>query len=79
MLYFGAEFTQVYARRHGEGIRPSKYAVPISDEQRADQGMPRQEQVEDAARRNASRDREASGPSLGTNRVATERQKMEEE
>ena len=27
VLFFGAEFTQVYARRHGQGIRPAKGAV----------------------------------------------------
>lgn len=27
ILYFGAEFTQAYAEKHGRGIRPSKYAV----------------------------------------------------
>ena len=27
VLFFGAEFTQVYARRHGSGIQPAKGAV----------------------------------------------------
>jgi len=27
ILYFGAEFTQAYAEKYGEGIAPSKYAV----------------------------------------------------
>jgi membrane protein len=30
ILFFGAEFTQVYARRYGSGIRPTKNAVPIN-------------------------------------------------
>lgn len=29
ILYFGAEFTQVYAEKYSEGIRPSKYAVHV--------------------------------------------------
>lgn len=29
ILYFGAEFTQVYARHHGRAIEPNKYAVWI--------------------------------------------------
>lgn len=29
ILYFGAEFTEAYAQRYGEGIRPSKYAVHL--------------------------------------------------
>ncbi|MDF5735244.1 MULTISPECIES: YihY/virulence factor BrkB family protein [unclassified Nostoc] len=31
ILFFGAEFTQVYARRYGSGITPTKNAVPLSD------------------------------------------------
>lgn len=62
ILYFGAEFTQVYARRHGAGIQPSKYAVQITDEERAHQGMPRQEQIEDAARRSEEQPRRPSNP-----------------
>ena len=29
ILYFGAEFTKVYAQRYGKGIRPASYAVRI--------------------------------------------------
>jgi membrane protein len=29
ILYFGAEFTQVYARHHGRAIEPNKYAIWI--------------------------------------------------
>ncbi|MGE9315151.1 YihY/virulence factor BrkB family protein [Niabella sp. CJ426] len=29
ILYFGAEFTQVYAEKYSESIRPSKYAVHV--------------------------------------------------
>jgi membrane protein len=31
ILFFGAEFTQVYARRYGSGIVPTENAVPLSD------------------------------------------------
>ncbi|MEH2077564.1 MAG: YihY/virulence factor BrkB family protein [Nostoc sp.] len=31
ILFFGAEFTQVYARRYGNGITPTKHAIPLSD------------------------------------------------
>jgi len=51
ILYFGAEFTQVCARQRGSRFRPSKYAVHITDVQRAEQGMPRQHQVEAAIQR----------------------------
>jgi membrane protein len=51
ILYLGAEFTQVYARRNGGEIQPGKYAVRLTDEEYAKQGMPRQGYVEDLARR----------------------------
>lgn len=50
ILYFGAEFTKVHARRRGAHIRPSSYAVKMTDQERAVQGMPRQEHVEAVAR-----------------------------
>lgn len=33
IFFFGAEFTQVYARRAGEGVRPDEKAQPISSRQ----------------------------------------------
>jgi membrane protein len=39
ILFFGAEFTQVYARRTGSKIVPNDYAVPVSDKQRAQEGL----------------------------------------
>lgn len=44
ILFLGAEFTQVYARRFGERIRPSEGAIPISEETAAEESMPRQEE-----------------------------------
>jgi membrane protein len=41
ILFFGAEFTQVYARRCGSKIEPSPDAVAITEKDRAEQGMPR--------------------------------------
>jgi hypothetical protein len=49
ILFFGAEFTQVYARRYGSRIVPSEGAVALTDEARAQQGIPAQEKVEQAA------------------------------
>jgi membrane protein len=40
ILFVGAEFTQVYARRGGAVVRPRHYAVPVTEEERAQQGMP---------------------------------------
>ncbi|MBZ0298729.1 MAG: YihY/virulence factor BrkB family protein, partial [Anaerolineae bacterium] len=41
ILLFGAEFTQVYARRFGSQIVPSENAVRVTDAQRAEEGIPR--------------------------------------
>jgi membrane protein len=42
ILFLGAEFTQVYANRYGSRVRPAADAIPITDEARAQQGIPRQ-------------------------------------
>jgi membrane protein len=49
ILFFGAEFTQVYANKYGSHIEPSENAVAVTDMDRAQQGMPRQQDVERAA------------------------------
>jgi membrane protein len=41
ILFFGAEFTQVYAKSYGTRILPAEHARPISAEARAQQGLPR--------------------------------------
>ncbi len=54
ILYLGAEFTKVFAQHRGARTEPSKYAVLMTDDQRAQQGMPRAQQVEDATRKKAA-------------------------
>jgi membrane protein len=49
ILFLGAEFTQVYAKSYGSKIQPDENAVPITEEARAQQGIPRKEKVEEAA------------------------------
>ncbi len=39
ILFFGAEFTQVYARRYGSQIVPDKNAIHINQSDRAQQGI----------------------------------------
>lgn len=46
ILFFGAEFTHVYAREYGSCIRPSRYAVPLTEEARVQQGIPKAAYVE---------------------------------
>jgi membrane protein len=48
ILLLGAEFTQVYAKRFGSRLVPDEDAVPVTEEARAQQGMPRAEAVETA-------------------------------
>jgi membrane protein len=43
ILFFGAEFTQVYARKMGSHIVASPNAVPLTEEARANQGLTRKE------------------------------------
>lgn len=49
ILLFGAEFTRVYAMRYGSRIVPAANAQWVTDEQRAQEGMPREPQPEPAA------------------------------
>lgn len=49
ILFFGAEFTQVYANKYGSRIVPDKNAIPLSKEARAQQGIPHREDLEAAA------------------------------
>ncbi len=61
ILYFGAEYTKIRAGKSGAQIRPSKYAVAMTDADRVHQGMPNQQQVENAAR-SAEAPRARPGP-----------------
>jgi len=46
ILLFGAEFTQAYVKQRGHKIQYTKYAVPVTQEARAQEGMPKPESVE---------------------------------
>lgn len=48
ILFFGAEFTQVYATRYGSRIEPSPNAIALTPEALARQGMPRSGAVQAA-------------------------------
>jgi membrane protein len=55
ILFFGAEFTQVYANRFGSEIVSSKHAIPMSEKSRIQQGMPHREKFEAEARKEPGR------------------------
>lgn len=42
ILFFGAEFTKIYANRYGSHIRPDHNAVPMTQAAREQQGIPEQ-------------------------------------
>lgn len=50
IVLLGAEFTFVYARRYGSQIVPDKHAVALTEAELARQGIPRRQQLEQAAR-----------------------------
>lgn len=51
ILLFGAEFTKVYSTRKGPGIMPARGAIRITEDERAHEGRPSQQRIEDATRR----------------------------
>jgi membrane protein len=48
ILFLGAEFTQVYSKRHGERIAPTEDAVKVTEAERAQQGIPHEDTVLEA-------------------------------
>jgi membrane protein len=50
ILFFGAEFTQVYANRYGSKIVPDPGMVKITEQERAQKGIPHQETMEKASK-----------------------------
>jgi membrane protein len=40
ILFFGAEFTQVYAKQTGTKVVPDEYGTPVTEKQRAEEGIP---------------------------------------
>jgi membrane protein len=45
ILFLGAEFTQVYARRHGSRIMPAANAIRMTQAARINQGMPKRKNL----------------------------------
>lgn len=50
IMFFGAEFTQVYANRYGSRIVPDPGMVKITEQERAQKGIPHEETIEKANR-----------------------------
>lgn len=65
ILFFGAEFTQVYASRFGSRIAPSPNAVAVTPEALARQGAPRSEQMDNVMAKASSRSTTSEAGALG--------------
>jgi len=50
ILFFGAEFTQVYAKERGARIVPAKHAMGVTEETRGEEGISHEEWVKSQAR-----------------------------
>lgn len=59
ILFFGAEFTQVYANKYGSRIVPTENAVRLTEQDRVQQGIPRSSHIEAMADRDRNPDRVA--------------------
>jgi membrane protein len=53
IMFVGAEFTQVWARAHGREIEPEEHAVKVTEEDRAQEGIPSEQRVEARQRQQA--------------------------
>lgn len=69
ILFFGAEFTQVYANKYGSRIVPAKNAVPLTEEARAQQGIPRTRDLQKAAERDQPETPRFQGSTAALQRV----------
>jgi membrane protein len=71
ILFLGAEFTQVYGKTYGSIIQPAENAIPITEEARAQQGIPHEEHEEALleAEVGGHRARATDRPSAATPRV----------
>lgn len=59
ILFFGAEFTQVYANKYGSRIEPAENALPLTEKARIQQGIPRKRHIEEVARQEEENKRRA--------------------
>lgn len=55
IFLFGAEFTQVYAKKYGSRMEPQPDARFVTDEARAQQGIPRDDTTSDTTKRGRKR------------------------
>jgi membrane protein len=72
ILFFGAEFTQVYAKRFGSQIKPTENAVPLDNEMRANQGIPTNAQLQTMTEQHdEGQERTVSEPLRSLDKAAT--------
>jgi membrane protein len=49
ILFFGAEFTKVWSLHHGNRLVPSEHAVKVTEEDKAQRGIPSEKRIRQAA------------------------------
>jgi membrane protein len=57
ILFFGAEFTQVFAKARGSRIVPAKHAIGVTEETRGEEGIPHEEWIASQVGQKRSKDR----------------------
>ena len=55
LIFFGAEFTRVYAESKGKPVKPDHYAVKLTTEDRGKRGEPHPEELEEAKEKSEGR------------------------
>ena len=76
ILFFGAEFTQVYANKYGSQIVPNKNAIALTDEARAQQGIPHASQLQEAADAQDEKENQRTGVSTLTKQQRNQRKSV---
>lgn len=77
ILFLGAEFTQVYANRYGSHVKPADNAERVTEEERAQQGMPRTSDTSDSQPTGRRTPRPASGKAMTTAPAAHVQQRLQ--
>jgi membrane protein len=72
ILFLGAEFTQVYTNKFGEGVQPSPHAEPMTEEARAQQGLTRRNGSQNGQKAEEAQDeRDAGEPAAKPGRATS--------
>ncbi len=71
LLFFGAEFTRVFAESRGHPVEPDHFAVKLSTEDRGKRGEPHPEEIEEAQAKKDGQGRGATIPAARSGHAAS--------